>query len=252
MKQLLLAGICMGALALGAAEKYQSPGFSADIDGNGAINRLSYQGMPLIDSIGIVGEYSIPEGTEKHDARFFQVWDYSNKAQFKRDGSKLTVTVDSTLSNQKMKDAANYKMTCVLEPEKLSFSYEVIQKADLQTTFRLFKTHLIMVPSLFGRGIKAITGNGQEEFKVLPEAYNPKFRLAGKSLFLSTEKGVLALTGGKDVTFDYMDSRMWGGKDFSIIANPFGKWTPKPVMHPAGTVWKWDFSIAMTKDKAGK
>lgn len=240
---LLTIAALAGTVSLSAAEKYESPGFSAEIGGSGEIRHLKFAGMPLADSIGITGSYELPPGTEKYDSRFFQAWDYSNKAQFKREGTKLAVTVDSTFSNTKLKNAAAYKVVCTLEPEKITFSCEVTQKTALQSSLRIFSSHMLMPPSLFGRGVKVLTRNGQEEFKVLPETYNPKFRLDGRSFSLSTEKGILTLSGGKDVTFSFMDSRMWGGKGFSLIANPFGKWTPKPVTHPAGTVWKWDYTL---------
>ncbi len=240
---LLTIAALAGTVSLSAAEKYESPGFSAEIGGNGEIRHLKFAGMPLADPHGITGSYELPPGTEKYDSRFFQAWDYSNKAQFKREGMKLAVTVDSTFSNTKLKDAAAYKVVCTLEPEKITFSCEVTQKTALQSSLRIFSSHMLMPPSLFGRGVKVLTRNGQEEFKVLPETYNPKFRLDGRSFSLSTEKGILTLSGGKDVTFSFMDSRMWGGKGFSLIANPFGKWTPKPVTHPAGTAWKWDYTL---------
>ncbi len=236
-------GLIAGTMALGANEKYESAGFSAEIGGSGVIHNLKFAGIPLAKEILITGSYQIPQGEEKYDTRFFQSWDYTNKAQFKREGSKLIITVDSMFSNKKLKDAANYKINCVMEPEKITFSCEVTQKTDLQSDFYIFKTNMLMAPSLFGHGVKVITGDGQEEFKVLPETYNSKFRLRGKSVALSTEKGILTLSGGKDVSFDYMDSRMWGGDDFSFTVNPFAKWTPKPVTHPAGTVWKWDYTL---------
>ena len=135
---LLTIAALAGTMPLFAAEKYESSGFSAEIGGSGVIRNLKFAGMPLATSIGINGQYELPPGTEKYDSRFFQAWDYSNKAQFKREGAKLTVTVDSTFSNTKLKDAAAYKMVCVLEPEKIKISCEVTQKTALQTTLRLF------------------------------------------------------------------------------------------------------------------
>ncbi len=243
MRKLLLTTFCSMALSLSAyAEVYRSPGFSAEIGTNGVIRNLRFKDMPLAKEIMLNGEYQIPKGVEKHDARFFQTWDYSKKAVFKRDGEKLSFSVKSTLSNKKFKDAADYQVVCVMEPNRISIQSEVTQKIDLQTQLRLFQTHIVMPASLFGRGVQVIR-KGQEEFKVLPETYNPKFRLGGDSLRISTEKGILAFSGGKEITFSYMDSRMWGGKDFTLIVNPPAKWTAKPVTHPAGTVWKWDFTM---------
>jgi hypothetical protein len=237
------------ACSLGAAERYQSAGFSAEITANGVIRNLEYAGQPLASSISLTGEYKIPEGAEKYDARFFQTTDYSGKAKFQRDAETLTVSIDSTLDNKGLKDAASYRVNCVMKPNEIVFSCEVVQKVELLSDYHIFKTHIQMPGSLFGRGARVLTSNDQEEFKVLPETYEPKFRLNGKEFSLSTGKGVLAFTGDPEVRFGFMDSRTWGGNDFTIVATPFAKWTPKPVAHPAGTVWKWNFKLTFTPDR---
>ena len=248
-KKTVACFLLMAACVLGTAEQYRSAGFSADIGSNGIIRNLQYAGQPLAKSIGLVGTYRIPKEMKKHDARLFQAWDFSDKAQFQRDGDTLTITVDSMLGNKEINDAANYKIHYVLKPNELACSCEVTQKVDLLSDFHLFNTDISMPPSLFGRGVKVLTGNDQQEFQVLPETFNPKFRLGGKQISLSTEKGILTFTGDKDVRFNYTDSRQWGGTDFMIIVNPFAKWTPKPVLHPAGTVWKWSFTLAFTPER---
>lgn len=249
MKKIAAVLSIAAACVLGAAERFESAGFSAEISENGMIRKLEYAGQPLASSIFLTGEYKLPEGAEKYDARLFQTMDYSGKAQFRRDGETLTVSIDSTLGNKGLKDAANYRVTCVLTPGEIAFSCEVVQKTELLTDYHIFKTHITMTPNLFGRGGKVLTGNDQEEFKVLPETYEPKFRLNGKELSISTGKGVLAFTGDPEVRFGFMDSRQWGGKDFTIVVTPFAKWTPKPVAHPAGTVWKWKFKLTFTPDR---
>ncbi len=249
MKSWIAMGLFAGVLMLGAAEKYESAGFSAEIKGNGVITDLKYAGMPLAKELTIAGGYRIPAGMEKHDARFFQSWDYSNRAKYERKDNRLIVTVNSTLSSKKFKDAIKYQYICTFEPGKITITNELTQNVALSTDYNMFATQMIMPASLFGRGVKVLTGNGQEEFKVLPESYNPKFRLDGKSLAISTEKGVLSILPGKDDTFRYMDTRTWGGKDFIIQLVPPAKWTPKPVVHPAGTVWKWSYVLSFAPEK---
>ena len=122
MKKLFLTGLCTMLLGVCSyAEVYQSPGFSAKIGENGFIQDIRYQGVPLINAVNLMGNYKIPEKMEKHDARFFQTWDFSKKAVFKRDGEKLSFTVKSTLSNKKFKDAADYQVVCVMEPTTEAF-----------------------------------------------------------------------------------------------------------------------------------
>lgn len=241
---LLGAAVCVAA----AAESYRSAGFSAEIGSNGVIRNLQYAGKALASSISLAGEYAVPEGTEKHDARFFQAWDYANRAEFQRDGETLTVTVDSTLGNKMYKDAAAYRVKCVLTPNEITVSSEVTQRMDLLTNYHMFKTYIVMEPALFGRGIRVMTENDGEEFKVLPESYDSKFRLRGRELTLAADGGLLRFAGDADVRFLFMDSRQWGGKDFTIVVTPFGKWTPKPVLHPAGTVWKWAFRLTFASE----
>jgi len=244
-----LAGLLLALCLPSRGENYQSQGFTAQITNNGTIQNLAYAGKPLAANITLTGSYYVPAGMEKHDARFFQSWDYAGRAKFNRDGEKLTVTMESTLSSKVFKNAVDYKMICTMEPAKITLRYEVTSKVELSSDYRLFMTHIFMTPELFGRGMRVLQTNGQEEFMVIPETYNAKFRVPDSpEIGISTGKITLGLKGGEGTTFSYMDCRSWGGKDFVLIANPPGKWTPKPVAHPAGSQWKWEFTITAIPD----
>ena len=62
------------AITISAAD-YTSEGFSAETSKNGIVKQLRYKGTPLLSGIQLNGSYH--PGEEKHDARFFQSWDYS-------------------------------------------------------------------------------------------------------------------------------------------------------------------------------
>ena len=62
-------------------------------------------------------------------------------------------------------------------------------------------------------------------------------------------KGVFLVAGGKGVTVNFMDSRMWGGKDFSFTVAGPAKWTPKAVEHPAGSIFSWEFTLSFEPEK---
>ncbi len=248
MKHWMTTALLAGTLALGAAERYESSGFSAEIGGSGVIRDLKYAGMPLATDILISGGYAIPEGVEKHDNRFFQSWDYTNNAQFERNGETLKVTVKSVMASKNPAFQVAYSTVCTLEPQKITFNCEVVQKGELLSDYYPFSSRILMVPELFGRGARVLTRNGQEEFKILPETFNPQFRLTGKEIDLSTPKGILSIRPAAEEWFNYQDSRSWGGKDFSFIVAPPAKWTPKPVPHPAGTTWKWSFTLSFSSE----
>lgn len=252
MKQMqlwcVLAVWTAAALAWGG-EVYQSKGFAARLAGNGVIRDVTYGGAPLMSCVSLIGNYSVAPGSEKHDPRFFQQWDESNAAQFRRDGDILTMTIESQLSNKVLKNAANYRVTCVFEPDKITLTYEVTGNVELWSDYRLFGTQMMMSPELFGRGLRQKSRNNQEDFKVIPQAYNAKFTVPESvELGISTGKVILSLTGGEGTTFSFLDCRAWGAADFALIASPPGKWTPQPVAHPAESTWVWSYTITATAE----
>ena len=239
----------LGALSLVAGEKFESGGFSAEFNGSGVMTKLGYAGMPISNNISLVGEYQCFPDEKKHGTFFRQDWDYGNTAKFRREGDSLVMTNESVLGNEVKKAAVSYKVRCVVNAEKICFIYEVKLNTALQTQCRIFEAQVAMLPGFFGRGAKSVSVDGQESYKIIPEAFNPKFNMGGATLGLSTEKGILTLSGGKDVTMSYVDPRGWGGKNFIFSASPVACWTPEPVVYPVGTVWKWDFSLAFRPKK---
>ena len=246
----ILAGMTAAVLSLGAAEKYESKGFTAEFTPSGILSNLSYAGVPLSNSVALVGEYQKTKEEPKYDSHFYQTWDYSAKALFRREGDAMTVTVSSSLSNDRKKNGVNYKIEYVLKPDLITASYEIRQNTVLHTQLNIFDAQVAMLPAYFGRGVKTIALNGQESLTLLPGTYNPKFRLQGKSVTLSTGKGVLmTLSAGKDALIEYMDPRGWGGKNFIFRIHPKTEWTAKPVAYPAGKVWKWEFTISCVREQ---
>lgn len=237
-----------GAGAL-AAETYTSDGFSARITNSGMIENLRYREQLLCKLIQLNGSYRLPPDVQKYDARFFQSWDGSGKAVCKRDGDTMMVTIDSKLGNKVLKDAADYKVEAMLTPNRITVRTSVKLNVPLQTTFNLFQTIMNMPPAFFGRGVKCTDGSAPERFEILPETYNKAFRLKGDSIAVSTGKGVFLVAGGKGVTVNFMDSRMWGGKDFSFTVAGPAKWTPKAVEHPAGSTFSWEFTLSFEPEK---
>ena len=46
-----------------------------------------------------------------------------------------------------------------------------------------------------------------------------------------------------------MDPRAWGGKNFIFRIHPKKEWSSKLVAYPAGTVWKWDFTLSCAPEQ---
>ena len=238
---------CSAVLIAGAAlfaENYTSDGFSAEISKNGMLMNLKYKGQLLCNQVQINGSYHLPKDAKKYDARFFQGWDYTGQAVCKSEGTTMTVTTESKLGNTVLKDAVDYKIEMTLTPNKITVKNFIKQNVPLLTDYSLFQSVLSMPPALFGRGAKCVTKMGQERFEVLPETYNKAFQLNGKSIAISTGKGVFTLAGAKEETISFMDSRAWGGKDFSFYITPPAKWTPKDVEYPAGSTYQWEFTLS--------
>lgn len=239
--------LCSAVLIAGGAlfaETYTSDGFSAEISKNGMLMNLKYKDQLLCNQVQINGSYHLPKDAKKYDARFFQGWDYTGQAVCKKEGTTMTVTTESKLGNSVLKDAVDYKMEMTLTSNKITVKSFIKQNVPLLTDFGIFQTVLSMPPALFGRGVKCVTKMGQERFEVLPATYNKAFQLNGKSIAISTGKGVFTFAGTKEETISFIDSRAWGGKDFSFYIAPPAKWTPKDVEHPAGSTYQWEFTLS--------
>ena len=187
----ILAGIVFAAACLAAAENYESKGFSVQFSPSGIIRNLSYAGVPLSNSISLVGEYKRTREEPKYDSHFYQTWDYAGKAVFQKNGDAMTVTVNSTLSNAGKKNGVAYSIRYDLTPNRITGSFEVRQNTVLHTQKDIFDAQIAMLPSYFGRGVKAVAADGQESLSLIPGTFNPKYRLQGTSITLSTGK-----TGG--------------------------------------------------------
>lgn len=248
-KQILCVALVVCGGGAFAAETYISDGFSAKITNSGMIENLKYKDQLLCKTIQLNGSYQIPAGAQKYDARFFQAWDYTGKAICKRNGGTMTVTIDSKLGNKVLKDAVDYKVETVFTPNKITIKSSAKINVPLLTNYCLFQTIMNMPPSFFGRGVKCVSKMNQERFEVLPETYSKAFKLNGKSIALSTGKGTFSIVCGKNDSFSFMDSRMWGGKDFSLMISGPAKWTPKAVEHPAGSTYSWEFTLAFEPEK---
>lgn len=248
--QFTIAALTVFAVAgiLSAAD-YASGGFTARISRNGQILDLRYQGQPLCSSLQIQGSYSLPEGAARYDARFFQNWDYSGVARISQDGEVMTVTTDSTLGNSVLKAAADYTLESVLAPQKITVRTTVKLKVPLRAHSRIFQTMMVMPPELFGRGVKCTGISAPERFEVIPATYNKDFRLKGNAVAISTPKGILTVDGGKEAVIEFMDSRMWGGNDFSLMPGAAVKWTPEAVEYPAGTAFAWEFTLGFEPEE---
>ena len=243
--------LCTAILSAGTglfAENYTSDGFCAQISKNGMIQNLQYKGQLLCKEIQMNGAYHLPKDAKQYDARFFQGWDYTGQAVCKRDGTTMTVTTESKLGNTVLKDAVDYKVEITLTPNKITIRNTTKLNVPLLTNFNLFQTIVSMPPAFFGRGVKCVTKMGQERFEVLPESCNKAFQLQGKSIALSTGKGVFTLAADKDESISYMDSRTWGGKDFSFYVSPPAKWTQDDVKYPAGTITQWAITLTFAPE----
>ncbi len=246
----VLAGIVLPA---GAAQPFTSSVFTVGFTDGGRPIRLNVDKTVLSTSIILNGEYVRTPGGKT--VRLYQSWDNKAKARFERTQDQCIVTVDSVLGSKEDPEIAKYRIREVWTPGKAVFEYEATLCRDLPASHSFFRVLVQMPETLFGCGVKETSLKGEENFKILPETFEKKFFLNGRKLAFCVEgKGVFTIEAGKDTTLSLMDSRVWGGKDFSIVANPAVS-TPavrgrgKDALRPAGTTWKWGFTLTFEKEK---
>ncbi len=245
----MTAGLLLGtALLLGAAE-YTSDGFSAKISQNGMLENLKYRGTTLISYTNLHGRYNpTAGGQEKHDARFFQGWDYTGKAQLKQDGTTSVYTTESILGNKVTKDAIDYKQVTTLTPEKVTIEYTAKLKKPLYNNSGIFCVLMGLPNEMLGKGIKTVSANGVEALTVIPKNYDKTFRAKGETLAFALGKGsVFTLKTSAGASAVLVDSRAWNDKQIYLEVGPEVPWSQKPVKFDSGKEYKWTITITCKK-----
>lgn len=241
---LVLLGL--GTLPLGAAQQFASSGFSAELADSGIPYQVKFSQTPLASNIFLNGEYKNPEGKT---VSLYQGSHSQARARFERTGNECQVSIDSVLKTKEGNEIAKYKVREIWTPDKATFEYEATLCREISSQDGIFRTLVQMPESFFGCGVKETSLHGEENFKVLPKSYEKGFSLHGGKLSFAVEgKGVFTLESGENSKLALMDSRAWGGKDFSVIAGPIVPWSAKPVVRPAGTTWKWSFTLTFQKE----
>ena len=255
MKLSVLASSCIGTLVAfsSSAADYTSDGFSSKIAGNGYIAEASYNGNILFRNCQLTGAYSLEKGEVKHDARFFQVCDYTGKADCKKlDGNKMSVATNSVLANKGVGNGAQYETQILLEPNEITVKSKVTTLIALKTDMLLFKYDFsIPAEVVSGRGFKLVHSSAPEPdtFAIIPSIFNKNFRTgSGKELDFSLPGKIMSISTSKQGAISFSDCRIWNAKCIQVTIAYAMKWSPELRTYPAGSVFEWEFKISMKQD----
>ncbi len=229
------------AITISAAD-YTSEGFSAETSKNGIVKQLRYKGTPLLSGIQLNGSYH--PGEEKHDARFFQSWDYTGTAEIQRKGSTMISVTNSSLGNKKFQNAVSYECRETFSPETVTLEYKATLNRELSKQSGIFSTLLHLPADIPGKGMKITDKNGNEMLRIIPKTFDKTFRPSGRIFQFALGKGkTFTVAAGEDAVISIMDSRAWGGKNVCLSVSPAVPWSHKPRQFPAGTVFRWTITI---------
>ena len=244
---------CLGALFVCSSAhsaEYKSDGISAKIAKNGYITELSYKNKVLLKNIQIEASYSLNQEEEKHDARFFQAWDYEGKADITENGREMQIRTKSFLGNSKIKKGAEYESSIFLSPNELVIKSKITTLVDLKTQMHLFR-HDFVIPeeNISGRGLKATGADGLDSFLLIPATYSKNFKVPpAKNISISIQDYILSFSADQKGTVYFSDCRAWNEKSILITVNYSMKWTPELVSYPSGTVFEWESKITIIPD----
>lgn len=251
--KLKLIATCLTALFIYSSAhtaEYKSNGITAKIAKNGYITELAYKDKILIRNIQIEASYSLAKEEEKHDARFFQAWDYEGNADIIENGSEMKIHTKSFLGNSKIKKGAEYESTISLSPDELIIKSKVSTLVELKTQMHLFR-HDFVIPTenISGRGLKVIGLDGLDSFLIIPADYSKNFKVPpAKNLSISIQDHILSFSADQKGTVYFCDCRAWNEKSILISVNYSMKWTPELVTYPAGTVFEWESRISIVPE----
>ena len=239
MKLLALAlqGVSFLLAISSFAMDYSSDGFSAKVHGNGRLLEVSYKGKTLLRNCQVEGAYALDKGDAKHDARFFQAWDYT--------GSRMTTK--SILANKTIGNGAQCETEILLAPEEITFKMKVTTLVELKTYMSLFRYDFnIPAEVVGGRGFKQVANSGLETFAIFPAAFNKDFKTGnGKSLAFSLPERILTISSNEKSIVGFYDCRAWGEKSVQATVDYAMKWSPELITYPARNVFEWEFKISL-------
>lgn len=225
---------------------YSSPKLSLDLNGGGGIKSLRLGDTTVINNGVVHGTYKYKG--EKHDNRFFQKYKSASPMMVKKTGDNTyEATVKCALGNKKYKEAATFTETVAMTPTAITFTYDLELLVPLASQSHLFSTILYCpAKTLAGRGFKVTKKNDATEMKTFPPVYEKNNRLhaAGeKAVMISLKNGVLSMDSAEGSAMSMIDTRSWGGKKFRFDFAQRVPWKSKPKTFPAGTKFKWSFTI---------
>jgi hypothetical protein len=233
---------------------YKSDGFSCTVWSDGSVHNLKAGDVTVLKDIGLLGNYQIPKDKPKHDARYFQGTDDSVQATVKDTGSNtFVIEKTGTMNNAMYAPGGKFTEKVTLSPFEINFDYEVETTTEYQGSGAIF-TSLTYAPveSLADRGYKSMHVTGKEAMTVFQKVFDAKNQLhitGVKNLKISLEKGIVEFAT-PDKTIMYMgDTRGYGGKEFRFDFMEEYAWKSDPYVFPAGTKFKWSFTIKYQKSE---
>ena len=231
---------------------YKSEGFSCTVWPDGSVHSLKADGAMVLSDIGLLGNYLIPKDKPKHDARYFQGTDDSVQATVKdTGGNTFVIEKNGTLNNKMFAPGGKFTEKVTLSPFEINFDYEVETTTEYQASGPVFCTLTYAPIAAFaGRGYKSVHATGKEAMTVFQKDFDAKTKLHladVKNLKISLEKGVVEFATPDKVNFFMSDTRSYGGKEFRFDFKEEYAWKNEPYVFPAGTKFKWSFTIKYQK-----
>lgn len=227
---------------------YQSKGLSCNIDKFGNIRSLKTPKTIILDRALIHASPVITSG-EKYDSRIFQDRKCSSLKVKDNGENKYSVEIKGELGNKKYKHIADYTTKISFTPDKISLEYEIVTKkaVSFKSYNPFYSLEYAPCASLKNLGYVIINSKDKKQFCQFPPTYtkdNALRQLDVKNLRIIVPDGHVIFDTGEKTTISMSDSRSWGSKNFRIDVKPSYPYSAKPVYFPAGSIFKWTYSIS--------
>lgn len=235
--------------------EYKSEIFSCKVNNSGSISNLNLGDKKLID-LGQIFARLKTKDVQK-ETRIFQNARASGGLKAKQAGDKALIVCEGPLQSKETGKVADFKEKITLTPGRIILEYEVKTSVEVEMKHWMPFCSLFSarVDNFIGWALDAVDKKGENGIYEIPEEYSKEKESWARSLnkakfVLDSKTFELKLDDEKNSVMTVSDGRSWKGKGMEIIIKPI---MPRPkkggssVSYPAGSVFKWSFTLLAQK-----
>ena len=243
---LLSAGVFALIVSTVFAGTYHGAKYSCEWTYDGILKNIAVNKKTVLgkDSVGVAFFLKKDANGKTVLGRSWMFMDYKNPVKVERKEKSVILSKSGTLheTNTKM-PLLNFTMKKTLAADSIHYEYEFTQICEMKYNAAVVTSHFEQTDKpLLGLSVKAVR-DGKIKYTAVPEQPGEFTIAAGNPVTLTADGVHIVFSGEKNVPEIVIgDQRVWKAKLVQITFKP-GYDKSKKGIFPAGTVWKWSYTV---------